>query len=460
MLPAPTTIATSTSRPRIAAICSAIRCTSPASVPYWRSPIKASPESFSRMRLNWGSVAIGVGGIAPRRGEPIGAIWGLRLLADAEVREAGDADVLAGLRGELLAQLLDRLRVVLLGVDVGLVEQGDFLAPLGELALDDLLDHVVGLAFVASLLLEDPLLGLALLRRDLLDRHVLGSRRRDVQGNLVGEGPEVLVAGDEVGLALHFDHRPDLVVGVDVGGDDPLARAAPFALGGRRLPLHPQDLDSTLRVPVGLGKRRLAVHHRGPGPIPQRLHIGSRNAHFPSSAFSVSAGASSCPAFSSAEAVASAAGASAFSSSAGAAASTASDPAASSASPAGGAAGGTAPEEASATAGGGGSPAAAGPAGPTPTVNSVPVIPLIPNPLHAWTNSIDPHTPSWSVSANAGYPSSAAAAANSIGVEAPSRKEKAECACSSIYGGVVAIKPAACTSDRWSREIRPRRGHL
>ena len=55
MLPAPTTIATSTPRSRIAATWRAIRSTSAASVPYSSSPISASPESFSRMRLNWGS---------------------------------------------------------------------------------------------------------------------------------------------------------------------------------------------------------------------------------------------------------------------------------------------------------------------------------------------------------------------------------------------------------------------
>ena len=192
---------------------------------------------------------------------------------------------------------------MLLGVDVRLVEQGDFLAPLGQLALDDLLDHVVGLAFFARLLLEDPLFGLALLGGDLIGRHVLGRGRGDVQGDLVGERLEVLVASDEVGLALHFDHRPDLVVGVDVGGDDTLVGAPPFALGSGGLALHPQDLDRPIDVAVGLGQRRLAIHHRRPGPIPQRLHISSRNAHDSPPSFaasSFSAVAASVGAFSSA----------------------------------------------------------------------------------------------------------------------------------------------------------------
>ena len=55
MLPAPTTIATSTPRSRIAATWRAIRSTSAPSVPNSRSPISASPESFSRMRPKRGS---------------------------------------------------------------------------------------------------------------------------------------------------------------------------------------------------------------------------------------------------------------------------------------------------------------------------------------------------------------------------------------------------------------------
>ena len=113
-----------------------------------------------------------------------------------------------------------------------------------------------------------------------------------MQGNLVGEDLEVLVASDEVGLALDFDHRPDLVVGVDVGGDDTLVGAPTFALGGGGLPLHPQQLDRALDVPVGLDQRRFRVHHRCPGAVPERLHVGGRNAHFDSSAFSSEAGSS------------------------------------------------------------------------------------------------------------------------------------------------------------------------
>src|SRR5680860_758392 len=211
-------------------------------------------------------------------------------IADAEVGEARHANVLAGLGGQLLAQLLDRLRVVLFGVDVGLVEQRHFPRPLGELALDDLLHDVVRFAVLARLLFEDPLLRLALLGRDLLGGDVLGRGGGDVQGDLVGENLEVLVAGDEVGLALDFDHRPDPVVGMDVGGDGALAGAATRALGGGGLTLHPKDLDRAVNIPLGLDQSGLAVHHRRPGPLPQRLDIGSGDAHFEPCSLAASAG--------------------------------------------------------------------------------------------------------------------------------------------------------------------------
>src|SRR6201992_3899613 len=138
MFPAPTTIPTSTPRSRTEAIWVAMRSTSAGSVPYSRRPIRASPESFSRIRPNCSK----------------------RLLAaDFEVGEAGDADVLAGFRRQLLAQLLDHLRAVFLGVDVLLVEQRAFRAPFLQLALADFLDDVVRFAFLARLLLEDPLFG-------------------------------------------------------------------------------------------------------------------------------------------------------------------------------------------------------------------------------------------------------------------------------------------------------------
>src|SRR5918995_7350861 len=93
MLPAPCTTATSTPRSCTPLICAAIAFTRPGSVPYSRSPMSASPDSFRRMRSKTGLVT---GALRP----------------DREAGKAADDDVLAGRARQLGAQLLDRLAVV------------------------------------------------------------------------------------------------------------------------------------------------------------------------------------------------------------------------------------------------------------------------------------------------------------------------------------------------------------
>src|SRR5919106_5222109 len=112
MLPAPTTTATSTPWARTSRTWVAIRSIWAGSVPYSRSPISASPESFSRSRLKRGLAAIGL------------------ILADFEADEARDPHVLAGLRRHLGNEVLDRLALVALLVEVLLVEQNQLRGPL------------------------------------------------------------------------------------------------------------------------------------------------------------------------------------------------------------------------------------------------------------------------------------------------------------------------------------------
>src|SRR5690348_8564398 len=83
------------------------------------------------------------------------------LFADHKPGEAGDPHVLAGLRRDLGAQLLDGLAVVGVGPNVLLLEQRGLLRPLLKLALDDLRNDVVRLALLAGLRLEHPALRLA-----------------------------------------------------------------------------------------------------------------------------------------------------------------------------------------------------------------------------------------------------------------------------------------------------------
>src|SRR6478672_6046676 len=101
MLPAPTTIATSTPWSRIAVTWRATATTRSGSVPYWSSPISASPDSFRRMRLKAG--AIGAQSLYPAPG----------LLTYCKAREAADDDVLTGGGRELVSELLHGLALEL-----------------------------------------------------------------------------------------------------------------------------------------------------------------------------------------------------------------------------------------------------------------------------------------------------------------------------------------------------------
>src|ERR1044072_9711405 len=140
MLPAPTTTDTSTSRAWTRAIWRATAWIRSGSAPYSWLPSRASPESLIRTRRKAGAPWSGSGSVA--NGEP---------------REAADHDVLARLGGERGADLLDRLAVVLLAVDVRLLEQDDLLEPGVDLASDDVRPDVVRL--VRELLLGDVRLG-------------------------------------------------------------------------------------------------------------------------------------------------------------------------------------------------------------------------------------------------------------------------------------------------------------
>ena len=103
-------------------------------------------------------------------------------------------------------QLLDRAALVLVGVDVLLVQQDDLLEPLAQPALGDLLAHLRRLALV----------GLLLEIASSRSRSSSGTSSSDTQRgaaeatctrDLAGELEELLVAGDEVGLAVDLDER-------------------------------------------------------------------------------------------------------------------------------------------------------------------------------------------------------------------------------------------------------------
>ena len=91
-------------------------------------------------------------------------------------------------------------------------------------------------------------------------------------GDLAGELPEVVLAGDEVGLAVDLHHGAARAA--DLDRDQPLRGDAPrlAVRGGKAALAH--GLDGGLEVAARRHERLLAVHHPGPGAIPERLHLG------------------------------------------------------------------------------------------------------------------------------------------------------------------------------------------
>src|SRR5664280_1488756 len=265
MFPAPTTIATSTPWSRTALTCRATAATRSGSVPYSSSPIRASPESFSSMRLKAGAIA-GQSLYPPKS-----------LLAYGEAREPADDHILAGGRRELIAQLLDGPAIEL-GVVHLLLEQHDRRQPRVQLAGHDSLAHVLRL--LSGLQLVDARLRLALLRGDVLAADVLDGRRGgDLHGHLAGERHEVLVLGHEVRVAVHLDQHADLRARVHVGLDGALGgRALAEILDLLALP-DPQDLDRLVDVALRLRERLLAVHHPRACALAQDLDFFRSDLH-------------------------------------------------------------------------------------------------------------------------------------------------------------------------------------
>src|SRR5918911_786716 len=132
------TIATSTPRSRTSRISAAIASTVGRSMPYSRSPISASPDSFRRMRWKAGSgtqtEALELEHLGALFGEGLG--HGLRLVVDPGLVEE-DA---AALREETLVHhSVDDLLARLLGLRLHLVRSRVDLALGGH----DLLGHVL-----------------------------------------------------------------------------------------------------------------------------------------------------------------------------------------------------------------------------------------------------------------------------------------------------------------------------
>src|SRR5215208_7210802 len=412
MLPAPTTIASSTPRDWMSTSSSAIDSIVARSMPYSLGPISASPESFRRIRPNAGAASgvatapSGSGSVigSAREREPfelqhLGARFGQRL----SDRLTGVVD--PGLlrqdprREEALVQhAVDDLLARLLGLGIDLVRIGIDLA----LCRDDVLRHVLAAhplrggrgdvhrnepaeLGVASAHLDeraqlvrggvriagDPAAVDGLEARGADDRDVLAQLRNEVDAlvlelrecvdafgihelqRLLCKRLEVVAVRDEVGFTAQRHDRPLRRVARERVADLALRRLTVGALGGLPEALLAQELLRRLDVTTRVDERSLGVHHPRPGQVAELLdERGGDGGHdWASSVLWAAAGSTvSSPCDST-----SCSGASATSSAAGSGASTTSSAAGSGASTTSSAAGSGASTTASATGSGAGS---------------------------------------------------------------------------------------------------------
>src|SRR5262249_31437478 len=86
---------------------------------------------------------------------------------------------------------------------------------------------------------------------------------------------ELLVLGDEIGLAIDLDRGA--LLAVDGDSDEAFRGGAAGLLGGGGEALGAQPVDRGFHVATGLAQRLLAVHHAGAGALAQFLDTRGRD---------------------------------------------------------------------------------------------------------------------------------------------------------------------------------------
>src|ERR1041385_3018950 len=228
MLPPPITIATSTSMVWASATSSAMRARVAGSMPYCRSPIRASPESLRRTREYFAPIEAGVytkrAGVAPAQtianrnglllvrhdfGHEVIALL-LDAFAELVTVEAGH-DVAAAVLLPLLHEVLRNRRLVV--ADVRLLEQAGLAVELLPLARHHLLDDVLRLARLERRIACDLALGVEVLLRDVLAAQEARLGRRDVHRDIARNLGALRIAAGQ------FHDHADLAAAVHVRAD-------------------------------------------------------------------------------------------------------------------------------------------------------------------------------------------------------------------------------------------------
>src|SRR4030095_406249 len=165
-LPPPMTTPTCTPSVWISAMSFATCVVTAGSMPYCCSPMRASPESFSRTR--------------PYRAVMSRRLYLLGGFSDLHPGEPADGNVLA----EDADRILHELRDCDIGIaHGGLLEEAELLVVAVQLSLHDLVDHLRGLPL--HLVAVDLLLALDDVGGHVLAAHVGRARGRDVHRDLL-----------------------------------------------------------------------------------------------------------------------------------------------------------------------------------------------------------------------------------------------------------------------------------
>ncbi len=92
----------------------------------------------------------------------------------------------------------------------------------------------------------------------------------------MGEFPELLVLGHEVGLAVDSNENPLLVIVAGLRDDQAFGRFAVLSLGRYFLSFLAEQFDGLIEVVLGLFEGLFAIHHSGSGKIPKFTDIVAR----------------------------------------------------------------------------------------------------------------------------------------------------------------------------------------
>jgi len=97
---------------------------------------------------------------------------------------------------------------------------------------------------------------------------------------VLGEGDEGFVLGDEVRFAIEFEECRGRTGGLNPNSEHTFAGLAVSLLVARRDPLNAEDFDGLFHVGIGLGEGLLAIHETRAGTLAQLVdRLGGDNGH-------------------------------------------------------------------------------------------------------------------------------------------------------------------------------------